>query len=88
MTRDEALTKLVSVRHHCFVRGVLNDESGFREAFRDVNRLYVKLRDEAKRRTPKICSGGRPRKYSSAVALRGANAEYQRSFRQRRAHSS
>jgi hypothetical protein len=51
MTRDEALAKLISVRHYCFIRGVLKpwkgpkDDPDFRMAFRDVNRLYVALRD-------------------------------------------
>lgn len=51
MTRSEALEKLISVRHHCFVRGVLqkNPDSGFALAFRDVNRLYVNLRDGSAR---------------------------------------
>lgn len=48
MTRSEALEKLISVRHHCFVRGMLqkNPDAGFALAFRDLNRLYVNLRDE------------------------------------------
>jgi hypothetical protein len=54
MTRSEALEKLISVRHYCFVRGVLGNrkkghdehaEDDFRQAFRTVNRLYVELRD-------------------------------------------
>jgi hypothetical protein len=52
MSRDEGLAKLVSVRHQCFMRGVLgrgaNRSAGgdehFRQAFRTLNRLYVQLR--------------------------------------------
>lgn len=48
MTRIEALAKLISVRHHCFERGVKgrHPDGDFRMAFRDVNRLYVELRDK------------------------------------------
>ena len=48
MTRAQAVEKLISVRHYCFVRGVLERFGGgddFRQAFRAVNRLYVELRD-------------------------------------------
>lgn len=52
----EAIAKLSSVRHHCFVRGVVGSrskkreedqppEEDFRQAFRTVNRLYIRLRD-------------------------------------------
>jgi len=52
MTRAEAIDKLISVRHYCFVHGVLGKRSGdrakdvppdddFRWAFRTLNRLYV-----------------------------------------------
>lgn len=52
MTRDEALAKVISVRHHCFARGILGrgadrDSGGdedFRQAFRTVNRAYVEVR--------------------------------------------
>ena len=44
MTRDEALATLISVRHFCFLRGVLGGENDFREAFRTLNRFYVALR--------------------------------------------
>ncbi|MGD0957218.1 MAG: hypothetical protein ABR953_10375 [Candidatus Acidiferrales bacterium] len=46
MTRDKAIAKLVSVRHYCFVRGVLgkHPDSDFRQAFRTLNRLYVEAR--------------------------------------------
>jgi hypothetical protein len=47
MTREEALAKLISVRHHCFGKGIIgrNPDSDFRQAFRTVNRHYVELRD-------------------------------------------
>jgi hypothetical protein len=56
MSREEAFAKLSSVRHYCFVRGVLGTRSNkrdedhppeedFRQAFRIVNRLYSHLRD-------------------------------------------
>jgi hypothetical protein len=47
MTRDEALAKLISVRHCCFVRGILGQapDSDFRQALRTINRLYVEVRD-------------------------------------------
>lgn len=50
---SDATAKLCSIRHHCFVRGILgqrnrkNDqppEDDFRQAFRTVNRLYVQAR--------------------------------------------
>ena len=53
MSRDEALAKLISVRHHCFVRGVIGKnaeriggDDDFRQAFRTVNRLYVQVKRE------------------------------------------
>jgi hypothetical protein len=56
MTRLEAFAKLISVRHYCFVRGVMGSRSNkreedqppeedFRQAFRTLNRLYNRLRD-------------------------------------------
>jgi len=56
MNRDEALAMLIGARHQCFVRGVLGNRSfdreldekpadDFRAAFRELNRLYVELRD-------------------------------------------
>lgn len=56
MSRSSALDKLISIRHYCFVRGVLGKRShnrkldtppdeDFRQAFRIVNRLYVEVRD-------------------------------------------
>jgi len=48
MTREQALAKLISARHHCFKRGVLGRHplDDFRQAFRTLNRLYVDLRDQ------------------------------------------
>lgn len=57
MTREETIAKLISARHCCFVRGVLGSrskkrgedqspEEDFRQAFRMLNRLYVRLRDD------------------------------------------
>jgi hypothetical protein len=54
---SEALDKLISVRHYCFMRGVLGKrskdkaldrppEDDFRLAFRTLNRLYVQLMDQ------------------------------------------
>jgi len=51
-----ALAILIGARHHCFARGVLGSRSfdrgldekpadDFRAAFRELNRLYVALRD-------------------------------------------
>jgi hypothetical protein len=50
MIREEAIDKLVSVRHCCFVRGILgrSKDADFRQAFLTVNRLYVRLRDSVK----------------------------------------
>jgi hypothetical protein len=56
MNRDEALAILIGARHHCFVLGVLGNRpfdreldekpaDDFRAAFRELNRLYVELRD-------------------------------------------
>ena len=48
MTRDETLSKLISVRHYCYVealKGHFQGGDGWREAFRTMNRLYVALRD-------------------------------------------
>lgn len=47
MSRDDVLAKLISVRHYCFVRGVVGRKPcpDFRQAFRTVNRLYVEVRD-------------------------------------------
>ena len=64
MTRDDALAKLISVRHHCFKRGVIGNDADrvggdddFRQAFRTVKRLYVEVQREiapqAKRDTQK-----------------------------------
>jgi hypothetical protein len=51
----EALDKLISVRHYCFVAGILNRGSfceSYRQAFRTVNRLYVELRDAREGQKP------------------------------------
>ena len=56
MTSRETLDKLISIRHYCFLRGVLGKrsfdrskdqkpEDDFRLAFRTLNRLYVEARD-------------------------------------------
>jgi hypothetical protein len=69
MNRDEVLAKLISVRHYCFVRGVLGNrkkgynqspEDDFRQAFRTVNRLYVELRENIAPRSTLM--GTRPRR--------------------------
>jgi hypothetical protein len=46
---NDALARLCSIRHHCFVRGVLgkNPDPDFRQAFRTMNRLYVEVKREA-----------------------------------------
>lgn len=53
MSREDAITKLISIRHHCFRRGVLGHNGGrtggdddFRQAFRVVNRCYAELKHE------------------------------------------
>jgi hypothetical protein len=54
MTRVEALSTLISVRHHCFARGIIGKrrrdrtedkppEDDFRQAFRTLNRLYIEV---------------------------------------------
>ena len=59
MTGDDVIAKLISVRHYCFARGVLGNRSNkrgedqppekdFRQAFRRMNRVYVRLRDNIK----------------------------------------
>ena len=47
MSREDVLAKLSSVRHYCFVRGLVGRKPcpDFRQAFRTVNRLYVEVRD-------------------------------------------
>jgi len=56
MNRDEALAILIGARHHCFAQGVVGNRSfdpeldekpkdDFRAAFRELNRLYVELRE-------------------------------------------
>lgn len=52
---NAALEKLISMRHYCFVRGVLGrgadrsfgGDDDFRQAFRTLNRLYVEARYSA-----------------------------------------
>ena len=58
MNHDEALDKLISIRHYCFYRGVLykfldgnpdiagynGQNEDFRQVFRTLNRLYVTLK--------------------------------------------
>ena len=51
----EAREKLISVRHYCFVAGILNRGpfwESYRQAFRTVNRLYVELRDAREGQKP------------------------------------
>jgi predicted acyl esterase len=48
--RDEVLRKLISIRHHCFLR--VDEEGSFRMAFRTLNRLYVEMRDGVALNTP------------------------------------
>ena len=51
VTREEALAKLISIRHHCFIRGALgrSAQDDFRQAFRTLNRVYVCMRDRPER---------------------------------------
>jgi hypothetical protein len=46
---NDAQAKLCSVRHYCFVRGVIgkNPDADFLQAFRTINRLYVDARSMA-----------------------------------------
>jgi len=82
MNRDEALAILIGARHHCFARGVLGSRSfnraldekpgdDFRAAFRELNRLYVVLRDrpESTYIGPKCRTKGRTQFQSSARPL-------------------
>lgn len=102
MTREEALAKLISARHYCYLRGILGrpirytsitppekrlpvtpeleifledcdghaDES-FHQAFRDLTRLYVEVRDGLNE-TLKPGSGiGRRRLAKRKVEARG-----------------
>lgn len=50
----DATAKLCSIRHYCFIRGVVGNrkkghdeppEDDFLQAFRTINRLYVQARD-------------------------------------------
>jgi hypothetical protein len=51
ITAREALDKLISARHYCFVRGIVGrkPDGDFRMAFRDLNRLYVELKRQSER---------------------------------------
>lgn len=68
MDREEALNKLISVRHHCFVGWRGHDDS-YRLAFRDLNRLYVELRDG--RKAPESILRGRRGGRTNAVSRDG-----------------
>jgi hypothetical protein len=49
------MDKLISVRHYCFVAGILNRGpfcESYRQAFRTVNRLYVELRNAREGQKP------------------------------------
>jgi hypothetical protein len=53
---EHAIEKLISVRHYCFVRGVLGHDAwrqSYRQAFRTLNRLYVELRDAREGQKPR-----------------------------------
>jgi hypothetical protein len=65
MTRDNAIAKLISVRHHCFARGVLGrrPQDDFRQAFRTVNQRDVQLLDEI---APESVRKGRKRLRTAA----------------------
>ena len=56
MSRDD---KLISIRHCCFVRGVLgrSPHYDFRQAFRTMNRLYVDAKRDALKGT---CDTSKP----------------------------
>jgi hypothetical protein len=51
---NEAMAKLSSIRHYCFVRGVtgrgadrVGGDDDFRQAFRTINRLYMERKRDA-----------------------------------------
>lgn len=76
MSREDAITKLISIRHYCFRRGVLGHSGGrtggdddFRAAFRVVNRLCV----EVKHDRPGVKPPSRGRR-SDAVRRRASQA--------------
>lgn len=48
MNRNEALSKLISVRHYCYAQlreRHFSSRDGYQAAFRTLNSLYVALRD-------------------------------------------
>jgi hypothetical protein len=53
---EQAREKLISVRHYCFVRGVVGGSSDgdFRMAFRDLNRLYLEVKRQSERSKPPV----------------------------------
>jgi hypothetical protein len=91
METQEAIRLLIGARHHCFVRGILQGDPANRDAFRDLNRLYVGLkmrlaRQDSMASSPRriLRKGGRPRKYRNEHERRAANADYQRAFRSKK----
>jgi hypothetical protein len=81
MNRDEALDLLIGARHHCFVRGALGKrsfdreldekpEDDFRAAFRELNRLYVVLRQRPKSTYIRPKSPTTKRNQASGLPLR------------------
>lgn len=53
MSREDVLGKLISIRHHCYQRGIIGrggkragGDEDFRHAFRVVNRLYIEVKHE------------------------------------------
>lgn len=62
MSREDTITKLISIRHYCFRRGVLGHSGGrtggdddFRQAFRVVNRCYAELKYQRPGAELRIC---------------------------------
>ena len=68
MSNGEALAKLISVRHHCFVRGVLGREDCYRSAFRTLNRLYVELKGQTLRQDAQF-GQSQPRRSNGNVGV-------------------
>jgi hypothetical protein len=62
MNMEQAIEKLISVRHYCFVRGIAGrkPESDFRMAFRDLNRLYVEVKRQSERSKPATTQSEHP----------------------------
>jgi len=52
----DAVDRLISVRHHCFLKGVVgrSPDGDFRMAFRDLNRLYVEVKRQSERSKPPV----------------------------------